>query len=156
VRGLTGFNWGPEVECGWHCNIGGWRRCDVLRLPYWYDYRHPHHLRSGCFSIRRERFVQNTQPLTMPRTSHISMVYPSYTRFSHALEHMTLSSKSVLIKCCQAQAFPTTQPSVLHSLLSKEPPVIIPSYQNYLPAGTHTLIDILKSVEFNPYFMYSD
>jgi len=78
------------------------------------------------------------------------MVYPSYTRFSYALEHMTLSSKSVLIKCCQAQAFPTTQPSVLHSLLSKEPPVIIPSYQNYLPAGTHTLIDILKYVEFNP------
>jgi hypothetical protein len=80
---------------------------------------------------------------------YVSMAYPSYATFSAAMSYLPLSSKSVIIKCCQAQSFQTEHPSVLRSLLEQEPPVLIRGNPRF-PNGTYSLIALLQLLNFDP------
>jgi hypothetical protein len=104
-------------------------------------YRVAHH--------KEELSQRKATSLVMPTTSYISMAYPYYESFADTMRYLPLSSRSVLIKCCQAQCFPSSANSVLSNLIDKEPPVII-TYSRNIPSGTYTLRSILQILDFDP------
>jgi len=56
--------------------------------------------------------------------SALELVYPMYKSLIRSSRALPLSARSLIIKCCQAQRWPSDDPTtVLHSLLSSHPPV---------------------------------
>lgn len=85
----------------------------------------------------------------MHTDSYTSMAYPSYAIYAAAMKFLSISTRSLIIKCCQAQSFPTTQGPVLYNLLEQEPDVIV-SHDPRFPSGTYTLIHFLQLINFDP------
>jgi hypothetical protein len=70
--------------------------------------------------------------------SALELVYPMYKVLIRASRSLPLSARSLIIKCCQAQRWPSDDPAtVLHKLLSRHPKVLL-SFK-----GGNRIIDLI-------------
>jgi hypothetical protein len=103
---------------------------------------------SGSLLPKKKRSTTTQHPLMSHTSRYVSMAYPSYTMFHHAMLLLPISTRSVIVKCCQAQKLPK-EDTVLHNLLLQEPPVSV-SENNRIPSGTFEVIDLLQLIDFDP------
>jgi len=82
--------------------------------------------------------------IKMDIVSALELVYPMYKTLIRSSRPLPLSARSLIIKCCQAQRWPSDDPStVLHQLLCAHPPV-----QLYQPTGKY----VIDLIDFGSHF----
>lgn len=85
----------------------------------------------------------------MSNRHYFSTVYPQHKYLIRFVEGLTLSTRSLLIKLCQAQSVPSDDCSSLAQLLDQEQPVFVQTNTNAY--DTMSLRDALGNHNFNPY-----
>lgn len=82
---------------------------------------------------------------------HLFTVYPAYSRFIRAAKFLPISARSIVIKCCQAQLFPSEPNAVLSLLIDEHPEIIyLESPQHSTRYTRQTLRSVLDATQFDP------